>query len=173
MLTDIRINDKGELEGKSVEPEWRVVKMDDIDKLKDQEMEMPIDEAESYKRKLVDSDVNKRVLKLRKILKTISDLKKDIETLEIPINVIYKYHQGKAHWKPDGKGEMVCSECNCQRPYFIDYTNEGCKIYGKQTNFCPNCGYRMIELQESADKKIGWMTIIEILQVIHKRKNRK
>ena len=68
------------------------------------------------------------------------------ESLKVAIEIMNKYQQEKAHWKPDGKGEMVCSRCNCQRPYFIDYTSEGCKIYGKQTNFCPDCGAKMVDL---------------------------
>lgn len=46
----------------------------------------------------------------------------------------------KGHWKTDSKGDMLCSRCGHQRPYFIDYTSEGCKIRGESTPFCPKCG---------------------------------
>lgn len=80
---------------------------------------------------------------IEKRILPIYDNDADHEALVTAIDIMHKYQQRKAHWKSDDKGEMVCSKCNCQRPYFIDYTIEGCKIHGEQTNFCPNCGADM------------------------------
>ena len=43
------------------------------------------------------------------------------------------------HWSHDGshwKNRFICSEC-------------GYKLFDEQTNYCPNCGARMVEPQES------------------------
>ena len=47
------------------------------------------------------------------------------------------------HWTHDGshwKNRFICSEC-------------GYKLFDEPTNYCPNCGYRMVEPQESEDKE--------------------
>ena len=46
----------------------------------------------------------------------------------------------KGHWKTDRQGDIQCSRCGHQRPYFIDYTSEGCKVRGELTPYCPMCG---------------------------------
>ena len=46
------------------------------------------------------------------------------------------------HWSHDGshwKNRFICSEC-------------GYKLFDEPTNYCPNCGCRMVEPQESEDK---------------------
>lgn len=46
------------------------------------------------------------------------------------------------HWTHDGshwKNRFICSEC-------------GYKLFDEPTNFCPNCGAKMVEPQESEDK---------------------
>ena len=45
------------------------------------------------------------------------------------------------HWSHDGshwKNRFICSEC-------------GYKLFEEQTNYCPNCGCRMVEPQESEE----------------------
>ena len=47
------------------------------------------------------------------------------------------------HWTHDGshwKNRFICSEC-------------GYKLFEEQTNYCPNCGAKMIEPQERSDKE--------------------
>ena len=45
------------------------------------------------------------------------------------------------HWTHDGshwKNRFICSECNY-------------KLFDEPTNYCPNCGCRMVEPQESEE----------------------
>ena len=45
------------------------------------------------------------------------------------------------HWSHDGshwKNRFICSEC-------------GYKLFDEPTNYCPNCGARMVESQESEE----------------------
>lgn len=51
----------------------------------------------------------------------------------------------KGHWITYNKGDTRCSRCGHRSPYFIDYTSEGCKIYGGSTPFCPFCSSDMRE----------------------------
>ena len=47
------------------------------------------------------------------------------------------------HWSHDGshwKNRFICSEC-------------GYKLFDEPTNYCPNCGARMVKPQESEDKE--------------------
>ncbi|WP_034452479.1 zinc ribbon domain-containing protein [Butyrivibrio sp. AE2032] len=47
------------------------------------------------------------------------------------------------HWSHDGshwKNRFICSEC-------------GYKLFDEPTNYCPNCGAKMVEPQESEDKE--------------------
>lgn len=50
--------------------------------------------------------------------------------------------QKSGKWSHDGshwKNRFICSECNY-------------KLFDEPTNYCPNCGCRMVEPQESEDK---------------------
>lgn len=47
------------------------------------------------------------------------------------------------HWSHDGshwKNRFICSGC-------------GYKLFDEPTNYCPNCGAKMVESQESEDKE--------------------
>lgn len=46
---------------------------------------------------------------------------------------------GKWKYVPDADGFYICSECGCGNGY--------------ADNFCPQCGAKMVELQESEDKE--------------------
>jgi hypothetical protein len=57
----------------------------------------------------------------------------------------------KGHWKTDRQGDMQCSRCGHQRPYFIDYTSEGCKVRGKLTPFIEKINKMKSEIADSLE----------------------
>ena len=55
----------------------------------------------------------------------------------------HKQEPKTGHWSHDGshwKNRFICSEC-------------GYKLFDEPTNYCPNCGAKMVEPQESEDKE--------------------
>jgi hypothetical protein len=46
---------------------------------------------------------------------------------------------------------MQCSRCGHQRPYFIDYTSEGCKVRGKLTPFIEKINKMKSEIADSLE----------------------
>ncbi len=68
-------------------------------------------------------------------------LEKEIEALDMAIKALeQKPREGKWISKPNVYGVTYCSECDFELK--ID-----------DTNYCPKCGCRMIEPQESEDKE--------------------
>lgn len=96
----------------------------------------------------------------------ISEIITDKYKLRIPPTVYYdlladaqeaeeEQEPKTGHWSHDGshwKNRFICSEC-------------GYKLFDELTNFCPNCGAKMIEPQESKDKEENNLPLCE--EVIH------
>ena len=64
-------------------------------------------------------------------------LDKDIEAFDMAIKAL-EQEPKTGHWIDSSNGWM-CSECNKDNTYDTDY--------------CPNCGAKMVEPQESEDKR--------------------
>lgn len=67
--------------------------------------------------------------------------KSDLVDVAYEVRRLPSVTQKSGKWKyvPDADGFYICSECGCGNGY--------------ADNFCPQCGAKMVELQESEDKE--------------------
>ena len=73
-----------------------------------------------------------------------NDVREAVEAIDEYIGELppVKQEPKTGHWSHDGshwKNRFICSEC-------------GYKLFDEPTNYCPNCGAKMVEPQESEDK---------------------
>jgi hypothetical protein len=84
------------------------------------------------------------ILRRAELEHSVSDLDEDIKAFDMAIKALEREPK-LGHWDKKDLGHVeysaVCSECG-------EWT-----YWSERSNFCPNCGCRMVDPQESEDKE--------------------